>query len=151
MSKPGDIVWADGRSWQKYIPLRKTKKCWNDGTDQDMSVKDLKSFVDFRWLIKDRKNISAISYCVDCGVEINLYESFRQNCASCYFLTDPQFLEGYQVGADKTFDMMSQTCEEHRKIETADAYEAGFANGLKKQKEQNFYSKKSNKIKYNKS
>lgn len=65
MSKPGDVVWADGLSWQRdedsygklvwYTPTR-----YPDGTSVGtyanyQALKQLKKHKDFRWLVKDGK------------------------------------------------------------------------------------------------
>lgn len=60
MSKPGDVVWADGKSWQKdvIVPPSPGRPSWYsplppDTFDLRRRLKHLKAFKDFRWLVKD--------------------------------------------------------------------------------------------------
>ena len=57
MSKPGDVVWADGRAWLRddYWSQLGTKNYWiaSDADADARSTKHLKAFKDFRWLVKN--------------------------------------------------------------------------------------------------
>ena len=58
MSKNGDVVWADGMAWQRDEELDEGDKNWWVSPTADPMVKVstlkyLKAFKDFRWLVKD--------------------------------------------------------------------------------------------------
>jgi hypothetical protein len=57
MSRPGDVVWADGRSWT-HLNVVAAKKHWWHGpsaphSDRWTRLRHLKEFDDFRWLVRD--------------------------------------------------------------------------------------------------
>ncbi len=53
MSEQGDVVWANGKSWQRDNLLNPSDKKWWINPDGVANLKELKAFKDFRWLVKD--------------------------------------------------------------------------------------------------
>ena len=53
MSEQGDVVWADGRSWQKDHMFSTSPKRYWINPDKAATLKELKAFKDFTWLVKD--------------------------------------------------------------------------------------------------
>lgn len=53
MSEQGDVVWANGKSWQRDNLLNPHDKKWWINPDEPANLKELKAFKDFRWLVKD--------------------------------------------------------------------------------------------------
>ena len=57
MSKNGDVVWANGASWQRDNEWESLAKQWwiapaIDGLDGHKTLKELKEFKDFEWIVK---------------------------------------------------------------------------------------------------
>lgn len=53
MSEQGDVVWADGRSWQKDHMFSTSPKRYWINPDKSATLKELKAFKDFTWLVKN--------------------------------------------------------------------------------------------------
>lgn len=62
MSKNGDVVWADGRAWQRDNNWeQQPKQWWTDPTfDEQVTLKDLKEHDDFIWLVYDGELVDGI-------------------------------------------------------------------------------------------
>lgn len=63
MSKTGDIVWADGKSWQRDDEHASGfKEWWIAPKNNPSTLKVLKEYNDFRWLVKNGKPADNVYY-----------------------------------------------------------------------------------------
>ncbi len=63
MSRPGDVVWADGRSWT-HLNVVAAKKHWWHGpsaphSDRWTRLRHLKEFDDFRWMVRNGERVES--------------------------------------------------------------------------------------------
>ena len=80
MSRPGDVIWSDGRAWMRTDWSEQSR--WitesNALPGNRTALRSLKAHDDFRWLVKDGKRVI---YAVDCPPQV-AYEAYTFQIAN---------------------------------------------------------------------
>lgn len=101
MSKNGDVVWANGASWQRDNQWEGLPKHWwiapsIDGLDGQKTLKNLKAFKDFKWVVKDGALIIWRSDPAELEIERERAKGYN---------------EGYEDGKDDIRKEISSACQ----------------------------------------
>lgn len=84
MSESGDVVWSDGKSWQRgiYGSARGVKAWWVNPAVGTATLEELRHADDFRWLVRDGKRVV---HADDCPPQV-AYEAYAFQASNLWEL-----------------------------------------------------------------
>ena len=125
MSEQGDVVWANGKSWQRDNLLNPHDKKWWINPDGVANLKELKAFKDFRWLVKDGELNSALP-AQQAALAYNLGQQNQAEKAAASFRGLVAERDEWQVDARKLRDERDKVWADRNLVvnELADMTEA---------------------------